>query len=96
MYPGAVKKDHLTIKDYYNFVINWYANLVGVYTYVWTSVTKVGNLCYRNICWSFEGCRQTFEGYKLTSVYVLSTYIYQCTSVQSMAQNTVMYCTMYY
>ena len=25
----------------------------------------------RNIHWSFEGCRQTFEGYKLTFVYAI-------------------------
>ena len=36
------------------------------------SSNKDKQICVkRNICWSFEGCSQAFEGYKLTFVYAV-------------------------
>jgi len=70
-----LKKDHLTIitafvlKDKYLYV-----NLIAMCITVIRITNKWQNkqTCVkRNIRWSFECCRQTFEGYKLTFIYAL-------------------------
>ena len=39
----------------------------------WIAVIKINNLACvkRKICWSLEGCSQTFEDCKLTFIYAL-------------------------